>query len=697
MSNKLALTLLISIFLVGALVGHSIAADYYVDGSTTGPGSDGNSGGSGDPWLTITHALDWIEANDPPSATNTSTIHIAAGTYAASSNGETFPLCMKSWVSLLGEDEATTILDAENNAYHVIDGNTASDITIQGFTITGGNANGAYPHMYGGGIKSPGPRTVIAQCTITKNVAKDGGGIYCPDTSSQITQCIISQNTASQHGGGIYTLAQSPTITDCTVTDNTADLYGGGIYCQNGPSPSITDCTVSGNVSGERGGGICCWDSSPSIKSCTITSNAQTSYEGSGGGIYIYDNCAPTVENCTIDGNTAGGKGGGISCQFAAPARVEDCAIGGNTAVRSGGGISCDGGSPTIKNCTVDGNTTGGKGGGISCEWSSLASVSGCMIADNYAEMKGGGIYCYESSRPELTNCLIVRNTAGLGGGTCCETDFTNGVSAPSPIITNCTIADNTASEAGGAIYCCDSDCEPTVLNTILWSNEIAGDTTNLTITYSDVEGGWSGSGTENIDQEPLFVGGYYLSHIAAGQGADSPCIDTGWYTSAYHGVADLTTRTDGVFDTSIVDMGYHYAGPYDSNGDEPISATIDIDPNTINLKSKGKYITCYIELPTGYDVNDIDISMVILIWDGSKVSAETSPTEVGDYDSDSNADLMVKFDRASVHDMLSGGSIELEVSGSLTGGPDFEGSDVVNVIDKGKEHTALDHSSVEH
>ncbi len=36
------------------------------------------------------------------------------------------------------------------------------------------------------------------------------------------------------------------------------------------------------------------------------------------------------------------------------------------------------------------------------------------------------------------------------------------------------------------------------------------------------------------------------------------------------------------------------------------LEATIDIDPDTINVKSKGNYITCYIELPADYDVNDI-------------------------------------------------------------------------------------------
>jgi hypothetical protein len=56
------------------------------------------------------------------------------------------------------------------------------------------------------------------------------------------------------------------------------------------------------------------------------------------------------------------------------------------------------------------------------------------------------------------------------------------------------------------------------------------------------------------------------------------------------------------------------------------IAATIDINPGTLNLRSKGKWITCHIELPEGYDVSDIDVSTVML--DG-EIQAELHPTEI--------------------------------------------------------------------
>lgn len=126
----------------------------------------------------------------------------------------------------------------------------------------------------------------------------------------------------------------------------------------------------------------------------------------------------------------------------------------------------------------------------------------------------------------------------------------------------------------------------------------------------------------------------------------------------------------------------------------EVIPASIDLDPNTLNLKSKGKWMTCYVELSAGYDLYDIDISTVKISQIGDinvEIFASSKPTKVGDYDDDGVADLMVKFDRKSVIDALDGttGDIEFtvvrEVNETL-----FEGKDIVKVIGGGLKKGAL-------
>lgn len=112
------------------------------------------------------------------------------------------------------------------------------------------------------------------------------------------------------------------------------------------------------------------------------------------------------------------------------------------------------------------------------------------------------------------------------------------------------------------------------------------------------------------------------------------------------------------------------------------IEATVNIDPDTLNLNSKGKWITCYIELSEDYDVEDIDVSTVKL---NDQVPAESHPTGIGDYDNDGIPDLMVKFDRSAVQEILQAGDeVEITVTGELTDGTPFEGSDTIRVIDKG-------------
>jgi hypothetical protein len=113
---------------------------------------------------------------------------------------------------------------------------------------------------------------------------------------------------------------------------------------------------------------------------------------------------------------------------------------------------------------------------------------------------------------------------------------------------------------------------------------------------------------------------------------------------------------------------------------------TLDIDPDTLNLRSSGKWITAYVEFPEGYDVADIDISTLLL---NGTVLAEALPTCVGDYDDDGISDLMAKFDRSELQNFIVGtlGAvtepvwITLTITGSLEDGTEFEGRDTIRVF----------------
>jgi hypothetical protein len=101
-----------------------------------------------------------------------------------------------------------------------------------------------------------------------------------------------------------------------------------------------------------------------------------------------------------------------------------------------------------------------------------------------------------------------------------------------------------------------------------------------------------------------------------------------------------------------------------------PVFATVDIDPDTLNLKAKGVFTT-YITLD-GRDVEDI----VSVACEGT-LSVRTSIED---------GVLVAKFNRADLVGVGAGDAVELTVTGELEDGTAFEGSDTVRVISKGKK-----------
>jgi len=113
-----------------------------------------------------------------------------------------------------------------------------------------------------------------------------------------------------------------------------------------------------------------------------------------------------------------------------------------------------------------------------------------------------------------------------------------------------------------------------------------------------------------------------------------------------------------------------------------PRERALDIDPEILNLRSKGKWITGYIELPEGYDVADINVSTILL---NDTFPAESTPTAIGDYDNDGVSDLTVKFNRTAVSEFIFSEGIKygiatLTITGKLNNGTVFGGSDIIRV-----------------
>jgi hypothetical protein len=128
------------------------------------------------------------------------------------------------------------------------------------------------------------------------------------------------------------------------------------------------------------------------------------------------------------------------------------------------------------------------------------------------------------------------------------------------------------------------------------------------------------------------------------------------------------------------------------------ISASVNFQPDTLNLNSKGSWISCYIELPESHSANSIDTSSIMLN-NSIQVDPEAS-YQIGDWDNNGIPDLMTKFDRDEIIQFVLE-SIEtsehepkaspyfietrLKVKGELTDGTFFEGIDTVRIMFKFK------------
>jgi hypothetical protein len=116
------------------------------------------------------------------------------------------------------------------------------------------------------------------------------------------------------------------------------------------------------------------------------------------------------------------------------------------------------------------------------------------------------------------------------------------------------------------------------------------------------------------------------------------------------------------------------------------LKARVFIFPQTLNLKSRGNWITCIILLPANVKASDVEVSSIRL----NNTVAATHVTTLCRF----SRGLIVKFSRAEVITLIRENLdskvsmncrrsvlVTLTVSGNLTSGLEFSGSDVIRVV----------------
>jgi Concanavalin A-like lectin/glucanases superfamily len=299
--------------------------------------SIGSGTGDGSSWANASGNLQaMINASAPDDA-----IWVAAGTYKPTayprgcincSSNRDYTFHLKNEVQLYGGfigtetnltdrdwvTQVTTlsgdIETVDDNVFHVVlsvkNGNRT---VLDGFTVTGGQANGSLS-------------ITVEEISIYPRL---GSGMVNASSSPTINNCTFSENMLSDIGGGMVNASSSPTINNCTFSGNNA-IRGGGM-ANLGSSLTISNSVFSGNNANNSGG----------------MHNSDTNL---------------TISNSLFVNNNATVNGGGMENSGGSSA-ISNCSFVNNNANNNGGGVINSGSAFTLRNSIIWGNTSSGTTG----------------------------------------------------------------------------------------------------------------------------------------------------------------------------------------------------------------------------------------------------------------------------------------------------------------------------------------------
>lgn len=273
------------------------------------------------------------------------TLKTGVGVYGGFAGGETAlaqrnpsaNLCTLTG-DLSGNDTAvsTTWVD---NSYHVTVGTGAlATAILDGFTVRGGNANGATASNY-----------------------DKGGGIICVSSGAPtVNNCRFISNRCTFGGGAGYLYSTSgPTFNDCLFQDNVGGSYGGA-FDTNAVVSKFLRCTFINNQAARAGGIEVYGAGNCTITNCLFYNNRATTLNG-GGAVWTGTSSTVTMRNSTVAANSCTGAPGGGIYNTQASVNAANCIFWGNTGTGTAitNQIYTPAGVSTATYCTVQGGLTG--------------------------------------------------------------------------------------------------------------------------------------------------------------------------------------------------------------------------------------------------------------------------------------------------------------------------------------------------
>jgi hypothetical protein len=310
-----------------ALCPCAVAGTLYVDVNLTTGLNDGSS------WDNAFQGVDGVRTA-LVAAVAGDEIYVAQGTYiptTAGTRGTSFILQdgVEVYGGFLGGESspaerppfgaAPTVLSGDlngndganqfgDNSYHPVRGGSAgASAVLDGFIVSGGNAN------------------------VNGSNNDRGGGILCVNGASPtVRNCRFVGNRCSFGGGAGYVNGGAPSFTDCTFEDNFGGLYGGAFDIANAGAVRFDRCSFEGNSAARAGALEVFATSGFVVTNSVFRGNTATGTSG-GGGLWFGSGGSGQVRCCTIVANSATAQAaGGLRVQ-GTNVTVADCILWANT------------------------------------------------------------------------------------------------------------------------------------------------------------------------------------------------------------------------------------------------------------------------------------------------------------------------------------------------------------------------------
>jgi hypothetical protein len=351
--------ILTTLLVLGALSSSAQAAVRYVNVGLTTGADDGSS------WENAYRTVDGV-SRALTAAVSGDQVWVAAGTYEPTSGtARTVFITMKSGVAVYGgftgtetdlaqrdlvgnptiltgdlsrNDNGTTTNLADNSYHVVLATGVAATAVLDGFTVTGGYANGA----------------------TASNYDKGGGIIILSNGQPTIRNCRFIGNRCTFGGGAGYVLSAGGSFTDCDFIDNLGGSYGGA-FDTNAGAVTWTGCLFRNNQAARAGAIETFGVASRSITNCVFIQNRATS-TNSGGAIWSGNSATVTVRNCTFVANTSATTTGAGYLNTGGTSSLANCVFWNNTG--SSGStvnnqVTTSAGTTTVSYSLVQGGATG--------------------------------------------------------------------------------------------------------------------------------------------------------------------------------------------------------------------------------------------------------------------------------------------------------------------------------------------------